>query len=113
MHGFDVTPGRKVITGMRPRDLVMDAKPGMAHIKGSVWVTEPLGRQQEVTLEAGGQHIAVITPLSSLAIGDTVTISVPVSRILLFDAESGQRIPAKDDAAGAARPIAEMEVSRG
>ena len=45
--------------------------------------------------------------------GDNVTVSVPVNRILLFDAETGMRIPAKDDAASAARPIAEMEVSRG
>jgi multiple sugar transport system ATP-binding protein len=115
LHRFDVAPGRKVIAGMRPRDLVMDAKPGMAHIKGAVWVTEPLGRQQEVTVEAGGEHIAVITPLSGMAIGDNVSISVPVGRIQLFDAETGARIAPRDDAEphGATAPIAEMEVSRG
>jgi multiple sugar transport system ATP-binding protein len=110
---FDVAPGRQVIAGLRPRDLVIGEQPGMSHVRGSVYVAEPLGRQHEVTVDFAGEHVAVITPESGMGIGDAVSISVPVSRILLFDADSGSRIPARDDAAGASRPPSPMEVSRG
>ena len=113
LDSFDVAPGTKVSIGLRPRDLVMGAQPGMATVRGEVWVAEPLGRQNEVTVEVGGEHLAVITPIPGMAIGDNVTVSVPLTRILLFDAESGARIPARDDAAGSARTVPAMEVSRG
>ncbi|MFM9106610.1 MAG: ABC transporter ATP-binding protein [Chloroflexota bacterium] len=111
---FDAAPGRQVIAGMRPRDLLMGERPGMAHVRGAVYVTEPLGRQQEVTVEISGEQIAVITPLSGLNIGDRVTVSVPVNRILLFDAGTGQRIAAADETAGGRDGAsAAMEVTHG
>ncbi|MGI9255006.1 MAG: ABC transporter ATP-binding protein, partial [Thermomicrobiales bacterium] len=113
LDGFDVVPGTKVQAGLRPRDLVIGAQSGMAHIAGSVWISEPLGRQHEVTVDIGGEQVAVITPHGGMAIGENVTISAPVSRILLFDAETGARIPARNDGASAGRPIPAMEVSRG
>ena len=84
--------GTPVTLGLRPRDLVFGEQPGMAPIRGRVYVTEPLGRQREVTVEAGSARIALVTPHGDDPIGTPVTISAPPDRLLLFDGASGVRI---------------------
>jgi len=110
---FDVAPGAQVTLGLRPRDIVWGEVPGMLHLRGSVWVVEPLGRQREVTLEAGGEHVALITPAEGMAMGDAAAVSIPASRLLLFDRETGRRIPARDEASRPDAGLPAMEVSRG
>jgi ABC-type sugar transport system ATPase subunit len=93
----DLAPGTPVELGLRPRDLVLGEAPGMATLRGQVYVVEPLGRQREVTVQIGEQRVAVVTPHEDVAVDDLVTISAPHDRLLLFNAASGARISAVGD----------------
>ena len=88
----DLAPGTAVELGLRPRDLLLGDRPGMATLRGQVYVVEPLGRQREVTVQIGEQRVAVVTPHEDVAADTLVTISAPHDRILLFNAETGTRI---------------------
>ncbi len=94
--------GRSVVLGLRPRDLVLGGGPNLLPLRGRVYVVEPLGRQREVTVEVGEHKIAAVTPHEEVTADSVVTISAPPSRILLFDGETGRRIPL----AGETSPIA-------
>jgi hypothetical protein len=86
----------------------------MHALRGRVYVVEPLGRQREVTIEVGGQRIAVVTPHEDVIPDSLLTISAPPNRLLLFERESGRRVPLGALAATPARPRQEAEVgSRG
>lgn len=109
-----VPDGTPVTLGLRPRDLVFGEQPGMIPISGRVYVTEPLGRQLEVTLEVGAQRIAVVTPEYDVTIGATVTISAPPERLLLFAGEHDRRIElAGQEGAGAAAVASGVEAHGG
>jgi multiple sugar transport system ATP-binding protein len=82
-----------VALGLRPRDLILGESSDTLPMRGRVYVSEPLGRQREVTVEMGEHRIAVVTPLADAAIGAPVTISVSPERMLLFDQATGRRIP--------------------
>jgi inositol-phosphate transport system ATP-binding protein len=59
-------------------------------IEATVYVVEPLGRENIVTLEAEAAPIKVVTPPDLKPdVGDTYYVHVPRSRILLFDPETG------------------------
>jgi len=105
-----------VTLGLRPRDLVFGEQPGMVPIRGRVYVTEPLGRQREVTIEVGTERIALVTPYGDVPIGTPATISAPPDRLLLFDGASGARIDLpgavpRNGATGS--PMAEVGDGRG
>jgi multiple sugar transport system ATP-binding protein len=95
----DVAPGTAVELGLRPRDLVLGEARGMATLRGQVYVVEPLGRQREVTVQIGEQHVAVVTPHENVPLDSLVTISAPRDRLLLFNAESGDRVPSDSEQA--------------
>ncbi len=106
----DLPRGTPVELGLRPRDLVLGERDGMHVLHGRVYVVEPLGRQREVTLQIGRQRVAVVTPHEDIAPDALATISAPPDRVLLFEQESGLRIPldmqamtAVRDAAGVSR----------
>jgi ABC-type sugar transport system ATPase subunit len=104
----DVAPGTAVELGLRPRDLLLGEAPGMAILRGQVYVVEPLGRQREVTVQIGEQRVAVVTPHEDVALDSLVSISAPHDRLLLFNAETGDRIPA---ASGQASGVAAAGVT--
>jgi multiple sugar transport system ATP-binding protein len=89
----DLPSGAAVELGVRPRDLVFGEEPGMHPVRGRIYVVEPLGRQREATIQIGSQQIAVVTPFEDLQPDAPATVSAPPERLLLFDGESGLRIP--------------------
>ncbi|MEZ4562455.1 MAG: ABC transporter ATP-binding protein [Thermomicrobiales bacterium] len=93
----DLAPGTAVELGLRPRDLLLGEMPGMATLRGQVYVVEPLGRQREVTVQIGGQRVALVTPQEDVVPDSLVTISAPPDRLLLFNAETGARMSAVGD----------------
>ncbi len=108
--------GSNVTLGIRPRDLVMGEQPGMLPIHGRIYVVEPLGRQNEVTLEVGRHRIALVTPRTDVSPDEAATISAPPERILLFDGATGARIPLPHDEAAApagGNGSMPLEVARG
>lgn len=95
------TPPGPVHLGLRPRDLILGESADTLPMRGQVYVSEPLGRQREVTVEIGEQRVAVVTPHEDAPPGSLVTISVAPERMMLFDRETGVRIPMHDASEGA------------
>lgn len=89
----DLPAGTPVELGIRPRDLVLGERPGMPALRGRVYVVEPLGRQREVTVQIGAARVAVVTPHEDVAPDTLATISAPSDRLLLFERETGMRVP--------------------
>jgi multiple sugar transport system ATP-binding protein len=86
-------PGRQVVLGLRPRDLVVGEQSGLLPIAGRVYVVEPLDRQYEVTIQVGANRVAAVTPVAGIAPDSLLTLSARPHRIHLFDAASGRRLP--------------------
>ncbi len=93
LGGVSLPPGTAVEVGIRPRDLVLGEQPGMPTLRGRVYVVEPLGRQREVTIQIGQQRVAVVTPIEDVAPDSLVSASAPADRLLLFERDSGLRVP--------------------
>ncbi|HEX6447669.1 MAG TPA: ABC transporter ATP-binding protein [Streptosporangiales bacterium] len=101
--GADVDRGEPVRLGVRPRDLRLqagagDPPAGLARLDGTVYVTEHLGRQAEVTVRAGTTTLSVIVPRTladGLALDDKVALLVDPARVHVFLAgEEGRRVSA-------------------
>ncbi len=108
--------GAAITLGVRPRDLILGEHPGMLPIRGRVYVVEPLGRQNEVTLEVGRHRIAMVTPRDDVATDEPATISAPQERFMLFDGATGARIALPDEAMAAragGNGSTPLEVARG
>lgn len=84
-----------VVAAIRPEHLVLrsSAAPPSITIRANVVVTEPLGAEAYLHLDAGG------TPLRARAVGfdipsrgASVALSVDPRRILWFDADTGDRV---------------------
>ncbi|MCD6253101.1 MAG: ABC transporter ATP-binding protein [Thermotogae bacterium] len=82
-------PSHGVVLGIRPEDLII----GEGNIRGLVYVVEPLGRDELVTLEAGDMRLKALVP-SRLRIGlnDKIEFSFSVERVHLFDKETGKSL---------------------
>jgi len=81
-----------VTLGIRPEDLTVEP-PGRGHVRGEIYVVEPMGREQLVEVRIGVRTLQVIAPPSfSGQIGDAVGIGVNADRLHLFDPDSGERL---------------------
>lgn len=101
--GMDVEPGEPVQLGVRPRDLKLqvgaaDTPAGLVRVDGTVYVTEYLGRQAEVTVRAGTTTLSVMVPRTladGLTLDDKVALLVDPSPAHVFLAgEEGRRVTA-------------------
>jgi len=82
-------PSHGVVLGIRPEDLVI----GEGDITGLVYVVEPLGRDELVTLQVGDMRLKALVP-SRLRIGlnDKIRFSFSAERVHLFDKETGKSL---------------------
>ena len=84
--------GEAALVGIRPSDL-RPAAGGDAAIPSRVHLIEPLGDVTVVSVEAGGETLRMVLPEQSAAHmkpGDTVPITIDVSKIHIFRAGNGQ-----------------------
>jgi ABC-type sugar transport system ATPase subunit len=82
-----------LLVGVRPEHFTA----GNGPISGKVTLTEQLGRDYLVHLEAGPSQIRALIPAGeagSLNPGDSLSLRVDPANLHLFDAESGQRVAA-------------------
>jgi multiple sugar transport system ATP-binding protein len=88
--------GRKVVAGLRPEHLELgEAGSGAATLDATVDVVEYLGDELIVHLQAGDVAVVAKLPVEQrLASGSQVHLALPVDRLHLFDAESGQALTA-------------------
>jgi ABC-type sugar transport system ATPase subunit len=95
--------GRGAATGDLPAQAVLAIRPEHmrltradepeADIRGEVYVTEPSGREQIVTVRGGEQTLSVIAPADvETGIGEPIGLAIDRERLHLFDTESGTRL---------------------
>ncbi|MCL6437618.1 MAG: ABC transporter ATP-binding protein [Rubrobacteraceae bacterium] len=102
----EVTSGYEVELGMRPIDLEIssgEAPPGNLTLRGRVYVVERLGREFEITVSVGKNQVVVVTNRGEVGLDDLVEISLPPSKLHLFDKRSGRRIEMRQNMGAAKR----------
>lgn len=95
MHDARVSSGTEVELGVRPLDMEIPENgipSDFARLDGRVYVVEQLGRELEVTVEIGDNLIAVVTEKTSAKKDDLMSVCFPLSKVLLFERETGRRI---------------------
>ncbi len=118
------TPERDIVIGVRPEHLSVfaagapEAVPtaGVA-LRGTVELIENLGREQLVHCRVGEERVTVACEREDAwGIGELVVLAAPVSRVHLFDRESGRRLEWRSEAgstaAGPERRAAGRAVTR-
>ncbi|HEV8534822.1 MAG TPA: ABC transporter ATP-binding protein [Candidatus Limnocylindria bacterium] len=87
------TDGAKQATvGIRPEHLQVVA-PGEGNANGEIYVVEPMGREQIVSVKVGELVVQVVAaPGFSGRIGDPVGLRMPPERLHLFDPVTGTRL---------------------
>ncbi len=87
---------KPAVLGIRP-EAVGESHPdplGEALFTATVDIVEPMGAEQHVYCTAGENHlVALLAPERHYRIGDTITLSVQLSRLHLFDPESEKALP--------------------
>jgi multiple sugar transport system ATP-binding protein len=95
MSSARIASGTEVELGVRPLDMEIPENgipPDFVRLDGKVYVVEQLGRELEVTVEIGNNLIAVVTEKTSAKKDDLMSVCFPLSRVLLFERETGRRI---------------------
>jgi multiple sugar transport system ATP-binding protein len=95
--GLGAEADSKVIAGVRPTALALDARDDSREgtLQGTVDVVEPLGAQSYLHLESEGREVVAelaTGAAAELAPGDTVELNVGADDIHLFDPETGRAL---------------------
>lgn len=88
---LDAGAPRRVVCGLRPSDLFLDAG---GDIEGRVTLAEKTGADQNLHVAVSGADVVVTVPRGvPVRVGQTVRLQVPRDRIHVFDLEAGTRLP--------------------
>ncbi len=90
MAGATSAGGEKALMGIRPSDITISTKGGIA---STVHMLEPLGDVTIVSVETNGNTLRLLLPESralGLKPGDATSISIDPSKIHIFRADSGE-----------------------
>ena len=83
--------GHKVVVGVRPEHFAS----GDGAMEGEVTFVEPTGGQTFVTLDlAGHQTMVLVSSDEDIFAGNRLSVSAPLERTYVFDAETGVRLSA-------------------
>jgi multiple sugar transport system ATP-binding protein len=88
---------REVILGLRPEQIVLASgeTAGMPTIRAEVQVTEPTGPDTLVFVTLNESKVCCrLAPDVAPAVGETLTLQFDPSKVLLFDAKTGERLGA-------------------
>jgi multiple sugar transport system ATP-binding protein len=86
---------REVILGMRPEQIVLaPAEPnGLPSIRAEVQITEPTGPDTLVFVTLNQTKVCCrLAPDIAPRVGETLTLQFDPAKVLLFDAQSGERL---------------------
>jgi multiple sugar transport system ATP-binding protein len=87
-------PRSSLVFGIRPEDLLVEIERSDGSNPARVYVSEPMGKETLLTLEANGTLLKAITPPHvRLSIGDMVWMRFDDSAVRLFDQETEAAIP--------------------
>ena len=93
-NGLSRHPKQNLIFGVRPEDIsvALDYVPGA--VPATVYISEPMGKETLLTLEANGTMLKAVTPPNIRpALGDPVWLKFGDDAIRLFDEESEEALP--------------------
>ncbi len=86
------TAGERLVVGVRPEDLRLQALDGDASIEAVLDLAEPVGNETFLNLRFAGQAlIARVPPVEVAAAGSALRLSYAPSRLHFFDAAGGGR----------------------
>ncbi len=84
---LDRALGRSMVLGIRPEDVIVDAGPSSGGITARVYMSEPLGRENLLTLQLGPAMLrALSSPDLQVRLDQTVGLSFPDSRLHILTA---------------------------
>jgi len=89
----DELEGCEVVLGIRPEQIGMGAGEGVHGIRAEVQVTEPTGPDLLVFVTLNQVKVCCrLAPDVACRVGDSLSLQFDPSRVLLFDAASGERL---------------------
>ncbi|MCY1298966.1 TOBE domain protein [compost metagenome] len=95
--------GRELILGIRPEQVLLGAG-GLPAIRARVQVLEPTGPDTLAFVEINQTKACVrLAPDSPARVGDTLDLQFAPDKVLLFDAQSGERLCAPEQEASPER----------
>jgi len=97
--GFTAAPGARVLAAVRPDDFRRGGEGAPNLVAGKVETVEYCGRDYVVTLMLPGQtelHVRLGEPVAP---GETVQLSVPEDRVLVYPAQAAATAPMVEEAA--------------
>ena len=93
--GFDLTPGRRAVLGIRPPDLALTGDDTNMVLTGVAELIEFHGNDALVTFRVAGKEVGALVKASGCPKrGDRVSFSFDESRLHLFDADTGLSLSA-------------------
>ncbi|HET7030967.1 MAG TPA: sn-glycerol-3-phosphate ABC transporter ATP-binding protein UgpC [Candidatus Limnocylindrales bacterium] len=95
--------GRKLIAGFRPEHLELkEAEGDTATLPGHADVVEYLGNEELLHVSAAGQDIvAIVDSDNRVKPGDVLQLLIPLNKLHLFDAESGESLASERETVAA------------
>ncbi len=85
--------GRDVVLGIRPEQIGVGEGTGLPGIRAQVQVTEPTGPDLLVFVTLNQVKVCCrLAPDVACRVGDTLNLQFDPARVLLFDAQSGERL---------------------
>ncbi|SCB04691.1 carbohydrate uptake ABC transporter ATP-binding protein [Xanthomonas translucens pv. translucens DSM 18974] len=103
LHGAQVAPqwlGRPIAIGVRPEHLQPSAD-GQGGFETTVEMIEPVGNEIFVNLSHGSQPLVMrVAPRTLPGLGERLRVAVRGEALHFFDAESGERLEARDSGLG-------------
>jgi multiple sugar transport system ATP-binding protein len=92
-RSFQATPGQRVVLGVRPEQLARSAAAAPNTISTTVLLVEPTGSATHVVTRLGNREVtATFAPGHAPAVGDTVHLTVDMTKACLFDAATERAV---------------------
>jgi multiple sugar transport system ATP-binding protein len=93
LGSYKKTTSSEVILGIRPENVVITKEGKSNSLKATIVHIEPLGKESNVHLEAGGNPlVAIRSSTQDLRAGDKVWLSFGGEKIHVFDLKSGEAL---------------------
>ncbi len=95
-EGLADSPGRELIVGVRPENVIApprQPRAAAAPVPGVVELVEPLGHQLVLHVISGeARFVTAVDPHARVAPGDSIQLQLELDRLHFFDAKTEQRI---------------------
>jgi ABC-type sugar transport system ATPase subunit len=90
-----------IMLGIRPENLLVQLEPGEGALPARVYIAEPMGRENLLTLQVGGSMVkAMAPPEVRPAIGQDVWLAFDDRAVRLFDQKTENAIPPDSGSSG-------------